>query len=84
VFWLVESTYQPIREEFHMRELMVKVPFERLVVTAKRLGSQDTDECPPTDAPCWHRRGLVSYLPGDSLVDNECTECWLTYMMKGK
>lgn len=68
-----------------VKELEVRMPFERLMVVANTLGNQDTDVCPPTVQECWLRRDLAPYLPASrsNPVDHECEECWLHFFLNG-
>jgi len=60
----------------------VKLPFARLVLCARHIGSQDSNACPPGTRACWINRNLRPFLTGDA-VENECAECWLHFFVAG-
>ena len=63
----------------------LSINFSHLEKTARHLGSQDYAVCPPhpVDTPCWRNRGLKPHIEGDP-VENECTNCWLTWLIYGE
>ncbi len=69
----------------NVKELEVRMPFDRLILAATYLGSQETAFCPPVSDECWLRRDLAPYLKAskDDPVGNECTECWLRFFLTG-
>jgi hypothetical protein len=66
-----------------MDELAVTLPYARLRETALRLGSQDSTACPPVCC-CRHKRERMdSYFSELGLIDAECPDCWLHFLLLG-
>jgi hypothetical protein len=60
-------------------EMLVTLPFGRLIELAQYLGSQEHDVCPPNTTECWRYRDLQPYAEGQC----ECENCWVQYLMMG-
>lgn len=69
----------------NVKELEVRMPFDRLILAATYLGSQEASFCPPVSDECWLHRDLAPYLKAseDDPISNECTECWLRFFLTG-
>ena len=63
-------------------ELRVTVPFWKITQMARTLASQDADACPTNSRICWrHKEHLQPFLPAEM---DECTECWLHWLVTGE
>ena len=68
-----------------MDGMKVTLPFDRVKEAAAIIGSQDSTCCPPGERRCWlQRAGEQSYMQRGSVVDDECANCWVHYMMTGQ
>jgi hypothetical protein len=65
-------------------EAQVTLPYARIVTTALCLGEQGTNACPPVEHDCWLKRNEAGYLEILNPVDAECSECWMTYLLRGE
>ena len=66
-----------------MEELIVSVPFSRLLDVVERIGAQSCDECPTQGHECWRHRKLEAYLVSEHPADVECQNCWLQFILMG-
>jgi hypothetical protein len=62
-----------------MAEVRVAVSKDRLYTMALLLGSQAADFCPPIECECWLKSDCAPRLEGNP-VDEECAECWLSFV----
>lgn len=66
-----------------MDESLVTLPYERIVIAATVVGSQDSTVCPPGYRECFQNRALLPYIVTEDPTDSFCANCWMHYILLG-